>query len=68
MEWTSWEKKTRVNVDTVMLVGLLGSSVDYEASDVSLLFAGLASKVGPRGISEALCCAELGARHGNLMG
>lgn len=62
------EKKSRVKVDTVMLVGLLGSSADYEASfDVPSLFAGRMSNVGPPGISGTLLRRAWWSRHGNLM-
>lgn len=62
------EKISRVKVDTVMLVGLLGSSVDYEASfDVPSLFAGRVSNVGPPGISGTLLRRAWWSRHGNLM-
>jgi len=55
LEACELEKKSRVKVDTVMLVGLLGSSMDYEASfDVPSLFASLVSNVGPPGISGTL--------------
>lgn len=52
--------KSRVKVDTVMLVGLLGSSADYEASfNVPSLFAGRVSNVGPPGISETFAGLSL---------
>jgi len=52
--------ESRVKVDTVMLVGLLGSSVDYEASfNVPSLFAGRVSNVGPPGISETFAGLSL---------
>jgi hypothetical protein len=56
-----------VKVDTVMLVGLLGSSADYEASfDVLLCLLAVCQMSGPRDIRD-FAGLSLGSRHGNLM-
>lgn len=49
------EKKSRVKVDTVMLVGLLGSSADYEASfDVLLCLLAVCQMSGLPGYQTLL--------------
>jgi hypothetical protein len=60
LEACELEKKSRVKVDTVMLVGLLGSSMDYEASfDVPSCLLAVCQMSGLPGY-QGLCCAEFG--------